>query len=71
MERQEFEPRPEPTSEELITACRELVTVEELASLEEMAETMEFPDFLAYVFTVLDNYVDDSEEYLQTKGILE
>lgn len=71
MEQREFEPRPEPTSAELIAACRELVTEEELAGLEEEAEITEFHDLLSYVFTVLEGHVEDPEEYLKSKGILE
>lgn len=73
MESQEFEhgQESEPTNAEYAEACRELVTKEEYLSLLELVEELESADFLGHVFTVLEPYVDDPEEYLRSKGNLQ
>lgn len=58
----------EPSSTDLANACREVLPEEDCLEL----EGMEFADALGYSFTLLiENGIDDPEEFLRGKGIVE
>ncbi len=58
----------EPTLEELVSACQEVVSEEDCQEL----LGMEFGDALGYAFTLLlENGIEDPEAFLAEKGILE
>jgi len=58
----------EPTSRELMEACKEVLDEKTCAEL----ESMEFEEALGFVFTCLmEAGINDPEEFLTEKGILE
>lgn len=58
----------EPTLEELVAACQEVIPAEDSKEL----LTMDFEEALGYAFTLLiENGVEDPESFLKEKGILE
>lgn len=57
----------EPTTQELVEACKEVLDEETCAEL----EAMEFDEALGFAFTCLiEAGIDDPEEFLIEKGIL-
>jgi len=58
----------EPTSAELAEACQEVLTEEDCAEI----AGMPFDEALGYAFTLLiENGIEDPEEFLKGKGLLE
>lgn len=58
----------EPTSADLANACRETLTDDDCAEL----ESMEFEEALGYSITLLiEQGIDDPEQFLKEKGIIE
>ena len=57
----------EPTIEELIEACTDVLEQDVLEDL----RSMEFDDAIGYIFTLLLDVVEAPEEFLKKKGVLE